>query len=157
MTPEFGPHEQARLDSVVARMSSVLALSFVLVLALGGCVIRRAYSMSISLREEEKRGILQTIAQVASRMDCKFQPGDDSWHESGKSQFRVCEPAATPNTRVVYESQIEGSLFTTSVIEQNQGGPVRPDVNAYAEQMNSLLGELFGNDRISLKKSNWRL
>jgi hypothetical protein len=137
-----------------------MAIAFFLAVAvlLSGCIPRRAYSMRIELREEEKREISQLVSQLASRIDCRFPVGDDAWHPAmRKYLYRWCHPTEPSNTDVVFEIQRDGLRFTATVHDIVPTGPVRPTVQAYAEETHRVLGELFGNERITVKKSNWPL
>jgi hypothetical protein len=139
----------------VARLASVVAI-YLAVAILSGCVTKRAYSMRIELREEEKREISQFVSQLASRMECRFPVGDDAWRPAmRKFLYRWCHPTEPSNTDVVFEIQQVGLRFTATVYDIVQTGPVRPRVQAYAEEMHRVLGELVGNDRISVDRTNW--
>ena len=133
----------------------IIAVLITAAIAVAGCVPRRAYSMRVELNDRERLELDHLVAQVASRMDCRFSAGQEVWHESPRSQFRVCEPEAVEYSRVVFQWKMEDARFEVSVHEHRPDGPVREELIAYAKETHAVMRELFGNDRISVKMSYW--
>ncbi|HEX6397196.1 MAG TPA: hypothetical protein VFZ95_07220 [Steroidobacteraceae bacterium] len=131
-----------------------LTAAFVAV-PLSGCIPERSYEMIIDLRDEEKAALSQTVAEIATRMGCRFEPGDDAWHDQGHP-WRACNPANLPMTKVVFDLQRAGSRIRVGVHEYVPSGPIRPEVEAYAAEVHKVVAELFGAERITMKKTGWK-
>jgi hypothetical protein len=122
---------------------------------LSACIVRREFSITVELHAEELAQVSEIVAEVAARMDCKFQPPEEQWRISGKRQFRYCEPVEPTFAAVEFLAEPTSGRFTVTVLELRQQGPARLAVQTYAGQMRNVLEDRFSPERIVIKKRRW--
>jgi hypothetical protein len=135
--------------------AGTVTLGLVLAFLLCGCIMRRAYSISVEL-EAAEYGIVQAVSEdVAANMNCRFLEAGHDPILTKQRKVRYCHPVGLD--LVVVELSEEHGRFVATVVELNQRGPVRPEVQSYAQTLETAIGVRFGRERISSKRMNWRL